>query len=766
MGARARIFLSSRFTEFQALRGTLGRRLQQAGYEVIDLNDGRAVPLSAVGRSIEEVQSADGVVLLNGQTYADSDDPAFVSPTHEEWRSAVAAEVPVFAYATAPEDRDPRVTRMLDELQEVTVIGALRGDLHALEDDAERIVNDLDAWASVSDEDTDSGQRRSLYDQISSELNAMGVAAAVSTPTASRGLSGEISERTTFALRALKAGDRAEARRQVEAAHTVYQYNWLTNFVHARLLEARGWNNDLALAHVAATRSLQTVADEPGRDEHADRRLVILHNLAARLARRRNDPAAALRSSRAALERDPLSGDALAEAARASSALDHRQDAIEFSGRLLKLYPTRAISLMRDPLLAPAQPDVERALIARVLDRLRQSGGKTGEGVSPTRLRDALALYREHVAVLRKGLLDEVHWIAEGVVVGPNGGPGRVVRIEQLAERAKGLSRLVEQLSDDASDLSADRMEGMDAGTRGAIDRVGELRAQVEASTRFSRGVKAALAWGAGAIALLIAAFFASPVLISITGSGLFTITLVLAAVWMFGSARDGSFSWLVAAVAGYVVARLIRYLVTGIPLWLFLVPGVLAGVYSLWVLVGAFRDKRSHASRQEELAEATRRAMVLLQTETAELRSQTAREEDACAAWKRRLGDITHRAGVPDTSPDLVVGLITHLADECRALNKALSVYPNWGFGTEYVPRRRAHPGDLTRTDADAFRDRGGLLQGSGTKRMVRLVNDSAVSDLASLGQDVATLAGLEDAFIRILAARQRVTELADATV
>lgn len=757
--------MSSRFTEFQALRGTLGRRLQQAGYEVIDLNDGRAVPLSAVGRSIEEVEGADGVVLLNGRTYADSNDPAFVSPTHAEWRSAVAAEVPVFAYATAPDDRDPRLTRMLEELQEVTVIGALHGDLHTLEDDAERIVNDLDAWASVSDEDTDSGQRRSLYEQISSELSAMGVAAAVSTPTASHGLRGEISERTTFALRALKAGDRAEARRQVEAAHTLYQYDWLTNFVHARLLEARGWNNDLALAHVAATRSLQTVADEPARDEHADRRLVILHNVAARLARRRNDPAAALRSSGAALERDPRSGDALAEAARASSALGDRQGAIDFSRKLLDLYPTRAISLMRDPLLAPAQPDVERALIAGVVDRLRQSGGLPGDDVSPTRLRDALALYQEHVAASRKGLLDEIHWIAEGVVVAPDGGPGRLVRIEQLAERARGLSRLVDQLSDGASNLSVDRTEDMDAGTCAAVERVVELRAQVEASTRFSRGVKAALAWGAGAIALLIAAFFASSALISITGSALFPITLVLGAVWMFGSARDGSFSWIIAGVAGYAVAHLIRYLVTGIPLWLFLVPGVVAGGYSLWILVGAFRDKRSHASRREELAETTRRAMVLLQAETAELKSQTAREEDACAAWMRRSGDITHRAGVPDAGADFVVGLITHLADECRALNAVLSVYPNWGFGSEYVPRRRARPGDLTRTDASTSRDRGGLLGGSGTRRMVRLVNDSAVSDLAALGDDVATLAGLEDAFIRALVARQHTRELADAT-
>lgn len=46
--------MSSRFTEFQELRSRLGRRLQEAGYEVIDLDDGRAVPLSAVGRSIEE----------------------------------------------------------------------------------------------------------------------------------------------------------------------------------------------------------------------------------------------------------------------------------------------------------------------------------------------------------------------------------------------------------------------------------------------------------------------------------------------------------------------------------------------------------------------------------------------------------------------------------------------------------------------------------------------------------------------------------------
>lgn len=305
---------------------------------------------------------------------------------------------------------------------------------------------------------------------------------------------------------------------------------------------------------------------------------MILHNLAARLARRRNDPATALRSSRAALERDPLSGDALAEAARASSALEDRRSAIDFSRRLLKLYPTRAISLMRDPLLAPAQPDMERALIAHVLERLRQSGGLPSEEGSPTRLRDALALYREQVAASRKELLDEVHWVAEGVVVAPDGGPGRLVRVEQIRARTERLSRLVDQMAGDTSDLSVDRMEEMSAGTRVAVDGVVELRAQVEASTRFAQGAKVAVAWGTGAVALLIAAFFASPVLMSITGSGWFSAALILVAVMMVRSSSGGWFAWGAAAAAGYVVARVIRHVVPGIPLWLFLVPGVLVG--------------------------------------------------------------------------------------------------------------------------------------------------------------------------------------------
>ena len=757
--------MSSRFTEFQALRGALGRRLQDAGYEVIDLNDGRAVPLSAVGRSVEEVRSADGVVLLNGQTYADSDDESFVSPTHEEWRSAVAAEVPVFAYATAPDHRDPRVTRMLEELQDVTVIGALDGEPHALDDDAERIVNDLDAWASISDEDTDSGQRRSLYEQIASELHAMGVAPALPAPTAAPRLLGEIGERTSFALRALKAGDRAEARRQIEEAQSLYQYNWLANFVHARLLEARGWSNDLALAHVAASRSLQTVTDESEGDGHAVRRLVILNNLAARLARRRNDPAAALRSAQASLEHDGRSGDALAEAARASSALGDRKNAVTFSRRLLDLYPDRAASLMRDPLLVSAQPDVERALIARVMERLHQSGGPRSGDVAPARLRDALALYRAHVASWREGLLEEVHWISEGVLTAPNGDPGHLLRVDELTRRSRRLSQLVEELSDDTSDLSVDVGETLDGSARGAVDRVVDARAQVEASTRFAQGAKASLAWGAGAIALLVAAFFASPVLVSLTGSGLFTVALVLGAVWVFGSTEHGPVSWILPAVAGYVLARLVRHVVPGLPLWLFLVPGILTGGYSCWLLVGAVRDKRAHASRREELDEATRHAMVVLQVAMAELGSQLVRDEEACAEWTRRGHEITHRVGLP-AGTDLVAGLIAHLADECQALNTTLSVYPNWGFGYEYVPRWRAQPGDLTRVDADTFHDRGGLLNGSRTRRMVRLVRGDTVSDLAALGSDCEGLARLEDHLLSIAAARRQAAERAVAGV
>ena len=85
---KKKIFLASRFDEFEELRQCIDWELKE-NFNLIDLNDGKATPYSALKRSLLEVQNCDLVILLLGETYSDNVlTEEQLSITHLEYREA------------------------------------------------------------------------------------------------------------------------------------------------------------------------------------------------------------------------------------------------------------------------------------------------------------------------------------------------------------------------------------------------------------------------------------------------------------------------------------------------------------------------------------------------------------------------------------------------------------------------------------------------------------------------------------------------------
>jgi hypothetical protein len=86
--SKQNIFLASRFEEFKILRQYLNVELSEY-FDVIDLNDGKAVSHSALQRSLLEVQNCDLMILLLGDTYSENVlTEEQLSITHLEYREA------------------------------------------------------------------------------------------------------------------------------------------------------------------------------------------------------------------------------------------------------------------------------------------------------------------------------------------------------------------------------------------------------------------------------------------------------------------------------------------------------------------------------------------------------------------------------------------------------------------------------------------------------------------------------------------------------
>jgi len=378
-------------------------------HEVTALDDGLAAPVDPLTRSLDEVGRSDIVLLMCGDSYADWLDEDRLSTTHLEFRAALSANIPVLAFATQSAIRDPRLEKMLVEVRSNCVTGELTGDA---DDDVDSIVDQLDQLFGTIDSGLDGSGNKSFGPGLVRELEYLG-AKGLDTWCLSRDQSlhspsyTSLIERRRLALAALAVGEVNEARSQAQQGADIYALDWAINYVYARLLELRRLPNDLKLgaevARLAERRvddlehSPQTLSD-PG--ETIARRRVATLILHARLARKTGDLIGAVALTAEALEISPVSREALEESARAYALQMDQPACTGAILKLLKIYPDRAVTMMRSPDFSTMQPGLEQSAIRAVVTRhsqvLRILGRPqpTSFARSPVRLRTALANLR------------------------------------------------------------------------------------------------------------------------------------------------------------------------------------------------------------------------------------------------------------------------------------------------------------------------------------------------------------------------------------
>jgi hypothetical protein len=132
-----KVFISSRFEEFEDLRWNLKSELREwtepdSDVELVMLDDGRADGADASTRSLREISDSDLAVFILGNTYAEfsGDDVSITEMEfdHAVERNSQGVALDFRVWAAPPTDNpDPRATTFLNKAQKQKVVGTLAG---------------------------------------------------------------------------------------------------------------------------------------------------------------------------------------------------------------------------------------------------------------------------------------------------------------------------------------------------------------------------------------------------------------------------------------------------------------------------------------------------------------------------------------------------------------------------------------------------------------------------------------------------------------
>lgn len=345
-----RVFVSSRFAEFRELRELVVKTLIREGFVVIELNDGMAAPVDTRNRSYGGVADADALLLFVGATY--SEDPTLqTSITHDEFRKAVEAEIPVFAYSL-PKDEiaDERALRFRQEVAAKYTVGRLTRDWYL---DADRIAKQLaEHLLAVSEDD---GRARTLGQSLQHELTRLGAVQEDGSFRIEGVPSAEmlsLNQRREWALNALVQNNLAEARRQLDQATAAFAGDWATNYMQAHVLEARGLKSDYTEALKCAARAVEalgTSADLTSTNGKriGDLRLSAAQALEARLARQMGEAHRAFDVASRLTGRDRFAREGWVELLRAALLVGDDAAVDLAVRRLFEMSPDRLDAVIR-----------------------------------------------------------------------------------------------------------------------------------------------------------------------------------------------------------------------------------------------------------------------------------------------------------------------------------------------------------------------------------------------------------------------------------
>ncbi len=313
---RREIFLASHFDAFAELRAEIKRLIEGGAVplQVVDLNDGRADPRAVLERCRERVRECDFMLLLLNESYGNSAAGSEESYVHLEYKAAVAARKPVFAFVldtAAPGrprggwSRDPRMAALQGALLEKQTVAFVSPDLTVAEQ-ATTIYLHVNSYFrersehgadGSSDDPADEEELHGLDHAMLTVLSARYLERSDAWPSGphsrqvvdilARPLETAAAEHASYALRAIRAVEPAVAARHLREAlklrplHVERMY-WLAHIlagtrkpIHCReamhkaqragrLADADGNGLVAAACYVVASRAARHIGHEDG----------------------------------------------------------------------------------------------------------------------------------------------------------------------------------------------------------------------------------------------------------------------------------------------------------------------------------------------------------------------------------------------------------------------------------------------------------------------------------------------------------------------
>lgn len=397
---RPKVFLSSRFAEFQELR-TIVSKLLSAGdspLQLVNLDDNMPDHRTVRRRSLAELEESEMVLLILGATYSDGADTGELSPTHLEYRAAVAAEKYIWPFATVRPDEcaDPRQAAFLAEVFQSHTVAALSVDDSSV-DQALVLYEKLRQRAAQVGFVADLGDDVRLggaESEVRNDWRALGLEALESVylsgaEAVSRPRLAEHLEARSRAMRHLRLGNLAVARKHLLSTIESVDDDWLSMFLLARLSVDPGRpptsaslsfsEQSFVLARETIDRALPLPGEDSFEIDRATERLLasaLLFTNATRRAGKLDKARRGLEAARAIapLRRDVMTEELLLAKLTPQASVDPGKSWKELLLRLFHAYPYYAIDLLTEPEFADDRPTMSRILVQRMEELAKAMG--------------------------------------------------------------------------------------------------------------------------------------------------------------------------------------------------------------------------------------------------------------------------------------------------------------------------------------------------------------------------------------------------------
>lgn len=409
-----RIFLASRFVEFQNLRKEIQRISERDEDSIlINLDDGLPSSDSPRDRSIKEISNSDIAIFIFGYTYSEKGPRSSNrSVTEQEFDTAIRSRksgmnVKIRAWCLDDESKYSQdALDFLNKAREEIVIGTINSDDWELA--AESILSDAQTQVNYS---LDGDVVQSFGELIERELARLGINPIPHSPGNS-GVIDQMLESRGLAMDALRAGRIDAAIDFFERAHAQVEFDLVTNISMSILME----RTDVPSKIRRAVECLHLVeknhyyGTDVQNQVETDRRIQVLAaSMRSRLNRTlsskigKNDALEIIEDLEVLRQFDETSRPLLVEIVIHAGIAENFDLALERFRELWHMYPSWAFYVLYSSDFQPVSRRIETAICGEYSIRLQSGGITVPKALNLRELRNFAVRY----------LSSEINWLRE-----------------------------------------------------------------------------------------------------------------------------------------------------------------------------------------------------------------------------------------------------------------------------------------------------------------------------------------------------------------